>query len=213
MLGNNFKIALHNELGLAFDYFNPHLINLILYEWLIVERSGPNGEKLTISDAGTAPTTRPPDAPDDLSPINSMFGILLYESADKNEATFLLVRHLPSGESVPGSFFPVDGCVSLVKDCGVIMRTAGRHAHDSDGNDIPNPTVGLGMAWHFKASKVNWANENFSRTIWEILICYWRAITFQVRQLPLFELQESKSKLTSVQKELIRRRIDIDLDS
>ncbi len=209
MLLRNFKVAMHNEIGIAPDYFRPHVITIISHEWLIVERYGTEGEMLTISDAGSSPSTAPSQAPAGLSPNNTMFGVLLHEDSANNEAVFLMVRHLPTGESVPGSFFPVDGCVRIV-DCGMVMRTGGRHAHNAGGEDNPDPSPGQGFAWHFNAKRVRWVDENYSRTLWQIIRCWWPFI-FRVKLSPL-QINKEKLSLTDVQREIIQKRIKINLD-
>lgn len=174
MLDKSFKVAMHNVIAMA-GYFTPHNTNPPGNEWLIVERTGASGEIITISDAGPAPSTTPSDAPASLVENNSMYGVLLYE--EDREAVFLLVRHLPTGASVPGSFFPADGCVRLTESCnGFFMRASGRHAHDASRNDIPDPPPGGGpgiFAWHFDAKRVNWANQNFTSSI-SFITCIWR---------------------------------------
>ena len=174
MLDQSFKVAMHNAIAMA-GYFTPHNILNSGHEWLIVERSGSEGDILTISDAGGATSVPPTDAPASLSENNSMYGILLYE--EEREAVFLLVRHLPAGGIVPGSFFPADGCAILTEECnGFFMRASGRHAHDATGNDIPNPPVGgPGFAWHFDAKRVNWVNQNFTSSV-SFFSCIWRWI-------------------------------------
>ncbi len=175
MLANNFRVAMHNTIAMA-SYLRPDLTNPPGNEWLIVERSGADGEVLTISDAGSAPDTRPASAPDGLAENNSMFGVLLHENEIGNDAVFLLVRHLPAGAAVPGSFFPADGYARVSETCGGLhIRTAGRHAHDGGGNDIPDPAPGQGISWHFDAWRLVWSNEVYSRTLsrWR---CWWRFI-------------------------------------
>lgn len=97
MLATNFRVAMHNTIRIAPSYDRPDLTNPPGNEWLIVERSGADGEVLTISDAGTAPGTPPATAPDGLSENNSMFGVLLHENEIGDDAVFVLARHLPPG--------------------------------------------------------------------------------------------------------------------
>jgi hypothetical protein len=163
----NFKIAMVNELGLA-AYERPHNIMRQIKEWLIVTRSGQNGDLLSVSDAGGI-TTVPDRAPDDISPQNTMYGLLLRENSEKG-AVFLLVRHLPVGTNVEGTFFPVDGYARIYSEDGVLMLEAsGRHAHsrgERDGrdvlHDVPHPAPGDGMAWHFSAFRLPWSRETSS---------------------------------------------------
>lgn len=118
MLATNFRVAMHNTIRIAPSYDRPDLTNPPGNEWLIVERSGADGEVLTISDAGTAPGTPPATAPDGLSENNSMFGVLLHENEIGDDAVFVLARHLPPGGTVPGSFFPADGYARVSETCG-----------------------------------------------------------------------------------------------
>ena len=85
MLATSFRVAMHNTIAMA-SYDRPDLTNPPGNEWLIVERSGADGEVLTISDAGTAPGTPPATAPDGLAENNSMFGVLLHENEIGNDA-------------------------------------------------------------------------------------------------------------------------------
>lgn len=178
MIDKSFKVAMHNRITTA-GYFTPHLTGSPGAEWLIVERSGVDGEILTISDAGGAPTVPPAEAPATLTENNSMFAVLLYE--ENREAVFLLIRHLPAGATVSGNFFPVDGCVRLTEECnGLFMRASGRHAHDAVRNDIPNPPnppdPGTSVfSWHFDAKRINWVNQNFTSSI-SFIACLWRWI-------------------------------------
>ena len=175
MLANNFRVAMHNTIAIA-SYDRPDLTNPPGHEWLIVERSGTDGEVLTISDAGGAPAAPPATAPAGLTENNSMYGVLLYENEHGNDAVFLLVRHLPAGGSVPGDFFPADGCARVSETCGGLhLRTAGRHAHDGDGNDIPDPAPNQGFSWHFDAWRVNWPNETYTKGL-KWWLCLWRFI-------------------------------------
>ncbi len=173
MLATSFRVAMHNTIAMA-SYDRPDLTNPPGNEWLIVERSGADGEVLTISDAGSAPGTPPATAPDGLAENNSMFGVLLHENEIGNDAVFLLVRHLPASGAVPGSFFPADGYARVSETCaGLHLRSAGRHAHDGAGNDIPDPAPGQGFSWHFDAWRVVWSNEVFTRSLYW-WICWWR---------------------------------------
>ena len=166
MLASNFRVAMHNTIAMA-TYSRPDLTNPPGNEWLIVERSGADGEVLTISDAGGASSTPPATAPAGLAENNSMYGVLLHEGEIGNDAVFLLVRHLPTGGVVPGSFFPVDGYARVSETCaGLHLRVAGRHAHDAGGNDIPDPGPGVGFSWHFDAWRVVWSNEAYTRTLY-----------------------------------------------
>ncbi len=145
MLATNFRVAMHNTIRIAPSYDRPDLTNPPGNEWLIVERSGADGEVLTISDAG--PILGTATAPDGLSENNSMFGVLLHENEIGNDAVFVLARHLPVGGTVPGSFFPADGYARVSETCaGLHLRAAGRHAHDAAGDDIPDPAPGQGFS-------------------------------------------------------------------
>lgn len=173
MLADNFKIAMYNTIAMA-SYDRPDLTNPPGSEWLIVERSGADGEFLTISDAGYVGDPPPASAPAGIVENNSMCGVLLHEDESGEDAVFLLVRHLPPGGSVPGSFFPADGYARMSHTCaGVLLRAAGRHAHDSSGDDIPNPGPGEGFSWHFDAEKVSWAGEEYP-TVFTRWPCWWR---------------------------------------
>ena len=175
MLATNFRVAMHNNISFA-SYTRPDQTNNPGNEWLIVERSGADGEVLTISDAGGAGPSPPASAPDGLTENNSMYGLLLHENEIGNDAVFLLVRHIPPGGTVPGTFFPVDGYARVSEPCsGLQLRAAGHHAHDAAGNDIPNPGPGVGFSWHFDARRVPWTPESFvpASPWW---LCWWRFI-------------------------------------
>lgn len=172
MVARNLRVAMHNILALA-PYERPDNRGGPLIEWLVVERSGADGERLTISDAGSAPSTAPADAPSGLTPNNTMYGLLLHENEIGDDAVFLLARHLPAGVTVEGSFFPADGYARLSSYCfGLQLRAAGRHAHDGAGQDIPDPAPGEGLSWHFDAKRVRWVNESYVRTF-RFFYCFW----------------------------------------
>lgn len=151
-----------NSLRLA-KYRSPFSIEQSTNEWLIVERFGSNGEFITISDAG-AIVGSPDAAPDGITPSNSMHGVLLRETDD--EAVFLLARHLTDEASVEGRFFPADGYARLSRINGQLtLEASGRHAHQESGGqlqDVPDPQVGDGMAWHFDAKQVQWSGQEGS---------------------------------------------------
>jgi hypothetical protein len=163
MIQKLFRVAMSNSLGMA-SYMTPATVQGRGREWLIVARSG-DGKYIEISDSGEI-VGEGLSAPDEITPNNTMFGILLREA--ESEAVFLLVRHLPFSASVTGRFFPVDGYVSIVRSEGNLgLHASGRHAH-SEGNingtdvlyDIPFPAPGAGRAWHFDAKYVPWGGES-----------------------------------------------------
>jgi hypothetical protein len=163
----NLKIAMVNELELA-SYERPHNIMRQTKEWLIVTRSGQNGDRIAVADAGGI-TTVPERAPDDIAPQNTMYGILLRENNEEG-AVFLLIRHLPEGTNVEGTFFPVDGYARIYREGGIAkIEASGRHAHsrgERDGidvlHDVPHPAPGDGMSWHLNAFRLPWSGETTS---------------------------------------------------
>lgn len=162
---NSFRIAMCNSLRLG-PYQRPDASDRSALEWLIVGRSGPDGEILTISDTGTPKSSDSEDAPDALSENNSIVGLLAEPGEDMPK--FLLVRHMPPGLTVPGTFFPADGAAELTQGPdGLRLRVFGRHAHrveQVDGklilHDVPSPQPPFENAfnWHFDAEERPWVN-------------------------------------------------------
>lgn len=166
MVPKKFRIAMLNQLRLG-PYDRPHQAGPVSQEWLVVERSGPDGEHLRISDATTATDDKSGDAPADLKVRNTIFALLAEpEDGTGRNTQFLMVRHLPLAATVQGTFFPADGSATLALKDGTLAMTAfGRHAHtrgDVEGAlvfyDIPRPAPSADGAinWHFTAEERPW---------------------------------------------------------
>lgn len=162
-----FVIAMAADIARS-DYAKPTLVRSRSHEWLIACRWGPEGEYLSIATAG--PILGPPGlfAPEAISPIHSMVGVLVSES-DK-EGTFLLMRQLPLQIELAGTFFPADGYVLLQQHDDIRLVCETRYSHSCgwlDGReirkDIPDPAPGSAdaMAWHIDAIRHNWIGEFF----------------------------------------------------
>ncbi|WP_422370152.1 hypothetical protein [Hoeflea sp.] len=167
MMKNSFRIAMCNSLRLG-PYQEPDASDRTALEWLIVERSGPDGKILTISDTGTPKSSDSEDAPDGLSENNSILGLLA--EADEAAHRFLLVRHSPPGVTVPGTFFPADGTAQFTQGPdGLRLRVFGRHAHRAEQvngklvlHDVPfpQPPFDNALNWHFDADERRWVNAS-----------------------------------------------------
>lgn len=165
MSGKTFRVAMANALRVG-PYERPDQAANAGTEWLIVERRGAESEFLLISDAGRKVTTDA--APAQLKAINTLVAILA-EAGDAPR--FLIVRHLPAGLSVPGSFFPGEGFVELQGEAPELgLIAVGRHAHrnfETDGaiehRDVPDPTADYPddtANWHFTAVQRPWAHQS-----------------------------------------------------
>ena len=105
MLAKALVIAMAADIARS-DYAKPTLIRSRSREWLIACRWGPEGEYLSIATAG--PITEPLAlaAPQAITPIHSLFGVLVAESETQSTSTFLLVRQCLERSSLPARFFP-----------------------------------------------------------------------------------------------------------
>lgn len=175
MSSRNFTIAMANDIHTG--AYDPPLRDPAAggAEWLIVRRFGDLGEFLEISDTTVPPHTPPAQhrgsfakpapavAPPGLRPFNSMLGLMVRSRGDSG-ATFLLVRRNIDGLALGGKFYPVDGYCDLDLSGGRWrLQASGRHAHDSKGNDVPDPKPGAkgAMSWHFDAHAVHWSQQSF----------------------------------------------------
>jgi hypothetical protein len=150
------------------DYARPTLIRSRSREWLIACRWGPEGEYLSIATAGAISDSTALLAPETISPIHSLIGVLASESEKEGCSTFLLVRQLPMPIELAGTFFPADGYVVLqqCEDMRLICKT--RYSHScgwSEGREVrkdipdPAPSSADAMAWHIEATRRNWIGE------------------------------------------------------
>src|ERR1700729_3599964 len=94
MLAKAFVVAMGAEIARS-NYAKPTLIHSRSREWLIACRWGPEGEYLSIATAGTMQKPGERVAPDAITPIHSLFGVLASECEQDVASTFLLVRQLP----------------------------------------------------------------------------------------------------------------------
>ena len=78
MLAKAFVIAMAADIARS-DYAKPTLIRSRSREWLIACRWGPEGEYLSIATAGMMQTPGERVAPDAITPIHSLFGVLASE--------------------------------------------------------------------------------------------------------------------------------------
>lgn len=164
-----FVIAMAADIARS-DYAKPSLVRSRSNEWLIACRWGPEGEYLSIATAG--PILGPPNrfAPETISPVHSMIGLLVSESERQAASTFLLLRQLPQGIELAGTFFPAEGYVRLRQEDDIRLICETRYSHSCgwlDGReirkDIPDPAPGTSeaMAWHIEAVRHNWIGEFF----------------------------------------------------
>src|SRR3954467_14358663 len=167
MVAKSFVVAMPADIARS-DYAKPTLIRSRSREWLIACRWGPDGEYLSIATAGTIKDSRGLVAPDAISPIHSLFGVLASESETEASSTFLLVRQLPFPVELAGSFFPADGYVLLQQRETLTLACKTRYSHSCgwlDGKEIrkdipdPAPSSEEAMAWHIEASRRDWIGE------------------------------------------------------
>lgn len=166
-----FRIAMFNRLTVG-PYENPAQVSQNDVEWLIVERSGPDGSLIQISDTRGGPDAADGPAPDTIEPRHTLVGLFTESGfADGHTfARFLLVRHAPPGIQIPGTFFPADGYAEIRNTpLGLSLHAVGRHfLIDGTKNgkpikiDVPEPkpgTPGNGANWHFDAQQRDWTHE------------------------------------------------------
>jgi hypothetical protein len=167
MLAKALVIAMAADIARS-DYAKPTLIRSRSREWLIACRWGPDGEYLSIATAG--PITEPLAlaASQGISPIHSLFGVLVSESETQSSSTFLLVRQLPGGIELAGTFFPADGYVLLQGRDDIRLTCKARYSHSCgwlDGREIrkdipdPAPSSAEAMSWHIEATRCDWIGE------------------------------------------------------
>lgn len=173
MSSRNFTIAMANDIRTG--PYDPPLGDPSAggSEWLIVRRWGDLGEFIEISDTTVAPHDPennrgsfskpvPAEAPPDLKPLNSMLGLMV-RSRGESGASFLLVRRNIDKHPLGGKFYPVDGFCEIDRSGDRwMLRASGRHAHDANGNDVPDPAVGARgqMSWHFDSQAVYWSKQS-----------------------------------------------------
>jgi hypothetical protein len=165
-----FVIAMAADIARS-DYAKPTLVRSRGREWLIACRWGPEGEYLSIATAGPIAGPQGLFAPDGISPVHSMIGLLVSESDRQGTSTFLLLRQLPQQIELAGTFFPADGYVLLQQPHDTIRLVCETRYSHSCGwlngreirKDIPDPAPGSAeaMAWHIEAIQHNWIGEFF----------------------------------------------------
>lgn len=169
MLAKAFVIAMAADLARS-DYAKPTLVHSRSREWLIACRWGPEGEYLSIATAGPILGPPGPFAPESVSPVHSLVGLLVSESERQATSTFLLLRQLPPQIELAGTFFPADGYVQLQQRDDIRLVCEIRYSHSCGSlngkevrKDIPDPAPGSAdaMAWHIKAVRHNWIGEFF----------------------------------------------------
>jgi hypothetical protein len=167
MLVKSFVIAMAADIARS-DYAKPSLIHSHSREWLIVCRWGPDGEYLTVATAGGIPGCAGSAAPEAITPIYSLFGMLTSESEAEATSTFLLVRQSPGRIPLAGTFFPADGYLLLRQRGPISLVCEIRYSHSCgrlDGKEIrkdipdPAPSSTEAMAWHIEATRCNWIGE------------------------------------------------------
>src|SRR3979409_698973 len=170
MLVKAFVVAMAADIARS-DYAKPTLIRSRSREWLIACRWGPDGEYLSMATAGRMPDSRGLVAPDTIAPIHSLFGVLVSESETDSTSTFLLVRQLPGGIELAGTFFSPHGYVLMQQHEDIHLVCKTRYSHSCgwlDGKEIrkdipdPAPSSAEAMSWHIEAKRCNWIGEFIS---------------------------------------------------
>lgn len=113
MIAETFRTAMLNTLRIGL-YDTPYQANPPVQEWLTATRSGAGGVHLIISDTASPVEGDGISAPDDLNEQNSIVAVLAEDRP--NAPQFLMLRHLPTGASVPGRYFPAEEMAELRKD-------------------------------------------------------------------------------------------------
>lgn len=133
-------------------------------EHLIASRWGDDGEFLAVSRTGIA--CGPGDAPIGLSPLSTWVGLLLSEDRGEIESRFLMLRRLPTGLTIAGSFIPAEGYLRLRRrDAALKLKAEGRHADCLDRPDAAtaapgdDPRPSAAIAWHIEAVQRPWAGQ------------------------------------------------------
>jgi hypothetical protein len=168
MSGTGFVVAMQAVIELA-PYDEPmHRLGSST-EWLIVSRWGGNGEFLSLSRTGVVRDGIA--APDGLQPRTTFVGILLPALDVPEVSGFLMVRHMPPGITVAGTFAPSDGYARLsFTETALTLAAAGRYAHSRGGyegrrmlHDIPDPPpqAASAFAWRVTATRRPWSGEFF----------------------------------------------------
>jgi hypothetical protein len=167
MLAKALVIAMAADIARS-DYAKPTLIRSRSREWLIACRWGPDGEYLSIATAGPLAEPLGLVAPQAIKPIHSLFGLLVSESETDSASTFLLVRQLPGGIELAGTYFPADGYVIVQQHDDIRLVCKARYSHSCgwlDGREIrkdipdPAPSSAEAMSWHIEASRRDWIGE------------------------------------------------------
>jgi len=128
MLAKAFVVAMASDIARS-DYAKPTIIRSRSREWLIACRWGPDGEYLSIATAGAIQGPNGVAAPDAITPIHSLFGVLVSESEKDATSTFLLVRQLPIPIELAGTFFPADGYALLQQRETITLVSKVRYSH------------------------------------------------------------------------------------
>ncbi len=164
-----FVIAMAAEITRS-DYEKPTVVRSRGREWLIACRWGPDGEYLSIATAGAIPAPVALLAPEAISPIHTMVGLLVAESEKDATSTFLLVRQLPRPFELAGTFFPAEGYISLQQREDIRLIANARYSHSCgwlNGKEIrkdipdPAPSSAEAMAWHIEAVRRDWIGQFF----------------------------------------------------
>jgi hypothetical protein len=150
-------------------YDRPNHILRTRREWLVVARWGVQGEFLTLSSTRSPPPLGRAAAPIGLSPRCTCLGILAAEDPADGASSFILVRRLPAGVVVAGTFAPADGFVRVLGDGPTLsLSGAARHARcigwsgpASACTDGPDPVLQSHSpaAWHIDAQRRPWVGE------------------------------------------------------
>jgi hypothetical protein len=173
MLAKAFVVAMASDIARS-DYAKPTIIRSRSREWLIACRWGPDGEYLSIATAGAILGPSGVAAPDAITPIHSLFGVLVSESEKDAASTFLLVRQLPIPIELAGTFFPADGYALLQQRETITLVSKVRYSHSCgwlDGREIrkdipdPAPSSVEAMAWHIEARRCGWIGEFISESM------------------------------------------------
>ena len=144
-------------------YDAPYLAGDAKREWLIVERTGPDGSVLLLSNKDLVESTSTCVPPLDTPPKHTIVALLAECHGMQNTWSFLAVRNPLPDMITPGIFFPTEGNIVLQPSAqGVRLVAYGRCVHSrgfAGGkrvlHDVPTPPPSpeYAFSWHMQAAE------------------------------------------------------------
>lgn len=161
-----FRIAMLSAVNTG-PHERPHILQHEGYEWLIVRRSGVDGQFLTIAQAGRTKRRDAKAAPAGLRPGSTYVAMLVRDSRREcAKAEFIFMRNCPEELEPDGSFVPCEGYATLRRDAGALrLRATGRQLRERRPVlMVPNTPNGVRSVyatrdrqnWHLSAEQLPW---------------------------------------------------------